>query len=99
MLGLTPSITALEGYDDGRLVTELRLARLRSQTAVVRALADQVEYLSRAGDADGVGDQLIEEMAQLGCRLLEMAGTLARSRVPADSGVFARGSFAAPSSP
>jgi len=31
--------------------------------------ADQVEHLSRAGDAEGLGDQLVEEMACLGCRL------------------------------
>jgi hypothetical protein len=91
MLGHIPSITALEADDDGRLVTELRLARLRSQAAVVNTLADRVEYLSRAGDADGMGDQLIEEMAQLGCRLIEMAAALARSQAPDDSGVFARG--------
>jgi hypothetical protein len=93
---LIPSLAALEADDDGRLVAELRLARLRSQAAVVRALADHVECLARAGDADGIGDQLIEELAQLGCRLLETAGTLARSQGPGDSGVFARGPSAVP---
>jgi hypothetical protein len=96
MLGHIPSLAALEADDDGRLAAELWLARLRSHAAVVRALADHVEYLARAGDADGIGNQLIEEMAQLGCRLLETAGTLARSQDPADSGVFARGPFAVP---
>jgi hypothetical protein len=96
MLGHIPSIIALEADDDGRLVAELRLARLRSHAAVVRTLADQVEYLSRSGDADGIGDQLIEEMAQLGCRLLETAAALARSQAAEDSGVFARGPSAAP---
>lgn len=68
VLGHIPSLAALEADDDGRLVAELRLARLQSHAAVVRTLADQVEYLSRASDADGIGDQLIEEMARLGCR-------------------------------
>jgi len=90
MLGHIPFLGALEADDDGRLVVELRLARLRSQAAVVRTLADHVEYLSHAGDADGIGDQLIEELAQLACRLLETAGTLARSQDPEDSGIFAR---------
>jgi hypothetical protein len=91
-----PSLAALESSDDGPLVAELRLARLRSQAAVVRALADHVEHLSRAGDADGIGDQIIEEMARLGCRLLEAAGALAAGVPPIeDSGIFAR----APSSP
>ena len=90
-----PSLAALESNDDGPLVAELRLARLRSQAAVVRALADHVEHLSRAGEADGIGDQLIEEMARLGCRILEAAGSLARAPHVEDSGIFAR----APSSP
>jgi hypothetical protein len=62
---------------------------------VVRALADRIEHLSRAGDADEIGDQLIEEMARLGCRLLEAAGSLAGATHLEDSGTFAR----APSSP
>jgi hypothetical protein len=95
MLGSIPSPAALGSDEDGRLEAELRLGRLRSQAAVVRALADHVEHLSRAGDSDGIGDQLIEEMARLGCRLIEAAGTLAGSH-PEDSGVFARRPFAVP---
>jgi hypothetical protein len=83
-----PSLAALGSDDDARLEAELRLGRLRSQAAVIRALADHVEHLSRAGDAEGIGDQLIEEMARLGCSLIETAGTLAGSQHPEDSGVF-----------
>ncbi len=75
--------------DDGRTPAK-HLGPLRVQAAVIRALADEVECLSRAGEADGLGDQLIEEMARLGCRLLETAGTLATPPPPEDSGVFAR---------
>lgn len=96
MLGPIPSVTALEANDDGRLVAEFRLARLQSHAAVVRTLADQVEHLSRAGDADGIGDQLVEELAQLGCRLLETAAALAQPQAPEHSGVFARGPSAVP---
>jgi hypothetical protein len=96
MLGPIPSLAAALGSDDdGRLEAELCLGRLRSQAAVIRALADHVEHLSRAGDGDGIGDQLIEEMARLGCRLIEAAGSLAGSH-PEDSGVFARRPFAMP---
>jgi hypothetical protein len=90
MLANIPSLAALESGDQDRVVAELRLARLRSQVAVVRALADHVEYLARSGDVDGLGHQVIEEMARLGCRLLEVAGTVTGSPRPEDSGIFAR---------
>jgi hypothetical protein len=63
---------------------------VRTQVAVIRTLADQVEALSRAGDTGAIADQLIEEMARLGCRLLEAAGALATPPPPEDSGVFTR---------
>jgi len=97
MLAHIPSLAALESNDDLRLAAELRLARVRSQVAVVRAIADQVEYLSRAGEAAALGDQLIEEMARLGCRLVETAGSLAGSPRCEESGVFARSSPASTS--
>lgn len=71
-----PSITALESNDDDRIAAELRLARLRSQVAVVRTVADHVEHFSRAADADGLGKQLVEEMTRLGLRVLEAASGL-----------------------
>jgi type II secretory pathway component PulM len=74
---------------DGVRVAPKHLGRLRSQVAVVRALADEVDRLSRAGDADAPGDQLVEEMARLGCRLLETAGTLAEAQPAEDSVVVA----------
>ncbi len=80
MLAQMPFFSALappERNDSTWLVAEVRLARLRSQVAVVRALADQVEYLTRPGRTDELRDQVIEEMARLGCLLLEAAGSLA----------------------
>jgi hypothetical protein len=65
-------------------------ARLRSQVAIVRALADQIDRLPLRGDGQGVPDQLIEELTRLGCLLLEHAGSLAASQPLEDSGVFAR---------
>lgn len=91
MLARIPSLQALESDDNDRLAQELRLGRLRAQVAIVRALADAVEHLARPGDTDGLGNQVIEEMARLGCRLLEAAEALPRSPCPEDSGVFALG--------
>ncbi len=88
---MTPHIRPLTLADpcDGQSPAEAHLGRIRSQAAVVRALADAAECLARPG-AEGVGDQLVEEMARLGCRLLESAGALARDPRPEDSAVFAR---------
>jgi hypothetical protein len=83
-------LAAFEVNEDGRLTTGLRLGRLRSQVAVIRALADHVEHLARPGDTEGLGEQLIEEMTRLACRLLEVAGSLAGSPRSEDRGVFAR---------
>jgi hypothetical protein len=76
MLTYIPSLAALQSNDDGRLTAELRLARLRSQVAIIRSLADQVEHLARPENTDGLSEQLVEEMARLGCMLLETAGAL-----------------------
>jgi hypothetical protein len=71
MLAPISSLSALESDNEDRLPAELRLARLRSQLAVIRTLADHIEHLARPQDADGLGHQIVEEMARLGCRLLE----------------------------
>ncbi len=77
-------------HDGGYLPVERRCQRVRSQVAIIRALADHAEALSRAVDADAVADQLVEEMARLGCRVLEAAAALATPPPPEDSEVFAR---------
>jgi hypothetical protein len=84
-----PSAVLPEWHDGGR-ASALRLARVRAQVAIIRTLADHVETLSRAGDASGFADQLIEEMARLGYSLLETAGALATPPPLEDSGVFTR---------
>jgi hypothetical protein len=72
-----PSGAALESGQRGLFAAEPQLVNLRSQVAVVRTLADQVEQLSRAADFDGPGAQMVEEMARLGCRLIDAAAALA----------------------
>jgi hypothetical protein len=86
-----PSLDALESRDDRWLDAELRLARLRSELAIVRALADHIDHLAGTEPVDGLCEQVVEEMARLGCRLLEAAGSLTRPRAEG-SGVFVRGS-------
>ncbi len=87
---LSPAFASLESRDDSGFPTELRLVRVRAQVAIIRTLADQVEALSRVGDASALAEQIIEEMAGLGCRLLETAAALAGPPAPEDSGFFAR---------
>jgi|CZKU01.1.fsa_nt_gi hypothetical protein len=84
-----PSLDALESNDDALLAVEVRLAKLRSQVAVVRAIADHVEHLARARHVDGLRAQLLEEMSCLGHRLVEAAAAMTGYPRPAeDSGVF-----------
>lgn len=90
MLTYTPALSVLQSDDDGLLTAGLELIKLRSQLAVVRALADHLEYLTRRGDAEGLGTQLVEEMARLGCQLLEAASSPSSLPPPEDSGVFLR---------
>ena len=87
-----------QGPFDNPLAAELRLARLRAQVAILRALADHIDDVARPRDADGLSSQLIEEMTRLGCRLIEAAASMTRlpcsdeTRLPCsdDSGVFAQ---------
>jgi acetolactate synthase regulatory subunit len=83
-----PSLASLEENDDRRLSAELTIARLRAQVAVVRTLTDHVEHLADVAAVEGVQAQVVEEIARLGCRLLEVAASLAASDRPEASGVF-----------
>jgi hypothetical protein len=53
------------------------LRPVRSQTAVVRALLEEVERLDPA-TSGGLSEQLVEELARLGCRILETSAELAK---------------------
>jgi hypothetical protein len=85
----TFSAPAPRSSQDGPLVAEPRLVNLRSQVAVVRALADQVDHLTRAADVDGLGTQIVEEIGRLGCRLLDVAAAVAEASPAEGSGIFA----------
>jgi hypothetical protein len=55
----------------------------RRQIAAFRTVADELERCLASGSdahhSEAVGDQLIEEMARLGCRALEAASVAATS--------------------
>jgi hypothetical protein len=74
------------------LTAGLGLARLREQVAVVRTIADHADYLAQPENADGFSEQLIEEAARLGCRLLEAAAAMTTSLRGPREGVVSRAS-------
>ena len=51
--------------DDPQLREAQRLACLRAQAAVVRALTDEIARCERAEDADALSEQLVEETERL----------------------------------
>lgn len=71
-----PSVEALEGHDDRLLREELRCLAVREQAAAVRDLIDRVEGLAPRGVHGSVRAQLVEELASLGCRILEAAASV-----------------------
>jgi len=73
-----PAVDWVEANDNGRPTGTLGLARLRAQAAVVRSVADFINDFPGRGDVDGLDKQLIEEMARLGCLLLEAAASMTR---------------------
>jgi hypothetical protein len=52
------------------------VSSLRSQAALVRALLDELERVAPPSADDAVSEQLIEEIARLGCRCIEIASAL-----------------------
>jgi hypothetical protein len=58
---------------------ETSLAHVRSQAAFVRSLLDEVERVAPSVAPGIVSAQLVEELARLGCRFLEVASELTRS--------------------
>jgi hypothetical protein len=72
----TPSPYAQYILNDWRLREELRALSIRKQAAIVRALADELEHLAPQGATGSLREQLVEELARLGCRILETAAKL-----------------------
>ena len=74
-----PSLQALRASDERRIDEELRVVATRQQLAIVRTFADEVERcLVRGGALQTLRDQVMHELAQLGCRSLELAAAMAK---------------------
>jgi hypothetical protein len=70
-----PSIEALTDDDDERLSTELKVREVREHVEIARSLLDAVD--------DPIDPKLAaEELARLGCKIVELAGAISRSRPP-----------------
>jgi hypothetical protein len=78
-----PSVQALGASDDRLLRDELRCLAVREQAALVRSLAEQVEHLGPWGAQPSLRAQLVEELARLGCRALEVAAAMSEMTEPA----------------
>jgi hypothetical protein len=77
MLTITPSASGpISSVQRVAGAAEARLASIRNQTAIVRALADEIDAFGVNGDAS-LRTQLAEELARLGCRILEAASAMA----------------------
>ena len=59
-----------------RVLISPELAALRKQTAVARTLLVECE---RATASDFLREQLVEELARLGCQLMETAAEMAKT--------------------
>ena len=55
----------------------LEIGSLRAQAAFIRALLDEVERVTPAAAPVAIREQLVEELARLGCRFIELANGLA----------------------
>lgn len=82
-----PSVEALTDNDDERLITELKVSEVREHIEAAQSLLDAVDALSGcgrpSGDEQGDTTELAaEELARLGCKIVELAGAISRSRAP-----------------
>ena len=60
------------------------LQTLRSQAAYVRALLDEVERLAPLSPSEEISEQVVDEIARLGSRSLQVAAELRRLVALAD---------------
>lgn len=75
-----PSVEALVSGDDDLVSAELRLLEARAQVAHATELLDHVEKLVPAEDGRVSAANFAEELARLGCKMVEVASALSRVR-------------------
>lgn len=77
-----PSVRALLDADDRLLIAELKVCEVREHVAVARSLLDALDRLvpmsaeGQPSPSEQVG-LAAEELARLGCKIVELASTLA----------------------
>jgi hypothetical protein len=82
-----PSIEALTDSDDERLFAELKASEVHEHVAMARSLLDAVDEMSASGRPSSTEqgedvERAAEELARLGCKIVELAGAISRSRAP-----------------
>lgn len=81
-----PSIETLTSADEERLTTELRLLEVRDQVTHAKELLDSVDLLDASSSSAGLagkaieGVALAEELARLGCRIVEIASAISKKQ-------------------
>ena len=81
-----PSIETLNSSDDERLLAELRLSEVREQVAHAKELLDTVEVCApletnaQPQDNFAIVPAVAEELARLGCRIVEIASALSKAQ-------------------
>jgi hypothetical protein len=58
----------------------MNVPTVRKQAALVRALLDELERVAPLNGVDALTEQLIEEIARLGCRCVRFASALTEIR-------------------
>ncbi len=83
-----PSIQALMDSDDELLDAELKVQEVREQLAIARSLLDAVDDIvpapapERSSPKNEQAELAVEELARLGCKIVELATYLSRAQAP-----------------
>jgi hypothetical protein len=84
-----PSVEALSSNDDERWIAELRLEQVREHVVLVRTLLEHVDRLlplsedEQPSTSGQVRTKIAEELARLGCKIVEVASVLSDAPDPA----------------
>ena len=82
-----PSVEALTDKDDELLIAELKVCEVREHVAIARSLLDADDGLVPLSEPDQASppeqaELAAEELARLGCKIVELATSLSRSSAP-----------------
>lgn len=81
----TLQLNAIISKDDRRQTLDGEVAGIRMQAALVRSLLEELDEIIPPGSSSSFGQvgaaQAVEELAQLACRMLRVASSIAPQRV------------------